>query len=118
VALGESCDERGLQKGVVAGQHDHVLAAGQLLARLHDGVASPGGRILDRHLDVVGQRCSDLLGLVAEHDDDALGACLAGGEDGPEQHRAAAQRVQDLRQPRAHARAPARRHDQNSRGSH
>ena len=37
---------------------------------------------------------------------------------GPQQHRSAAKRMQDLRQPRAHARAPPRGHDQHSRGIH
>ena len=95
-----------------------MLAAGQHLARLHHRVAGTGGRVLDRDLHVVRERIPHLLGLVAEHGHDPLGTRLARGEHGPEQHRAAAQRVQDLRQRRTHARAPARGHDQNCRERH
>ena len=43
-----------VEQRMVAREDDHVLAAGERVARLHHGVAGAGGRVLDRDLDVVG----------------------------------------------------------------
>ena len=125
--LGREDRERfGAQQGDVGAKHDHVVVVdgvgerGECDARGVAGAARDA--LLDElHRDVgdelVLQRLGDGLGLVADDHDDALERQLDQRVDDVQQHRPSAQRVQDLRDPRAHAGSLASRQDHGRQGA-
>ena len=89
-----------------------------------DGVAGPARDVLEREPAAVADDVADGLGRGRVHDDRARRARARAVELGERavprvedvgEHRPAAQRVQDLGRPRAHARAEARGEDDRRR---
>ena len=117
VGLEQLGDDLGVDQRVVAGEDDDGLGVADDVVRGADGAAGAVGLGLDHGLGALGQAGRE----VAVGRDDhrhPLGAGLARGEHGPGDHRPAADRVQDLGQRGAHARALARGHDQDGRPAH
>ena len=118
MGLEQAGDHLGRDQRHVAGEDEHGLAARlDQRQRRPDRAAGAVGLGLDHGLDVLGQAGGDV---APRRDDrrDAAGPGLARGEDRPGDHRPPADGMQHLRQRGAHARALARRHDQDQRRTH
>ena len=81
-------DRLGGDQRHVAVEHEHRVVGVDVVGRRADGVAGAVGLLLDRHLDVLGQRVGERA-LRPVDDDDPAGAGLARGGDRPLDHRAA-----------------------------
>ena len=112
MGLEQAGDRLGRDQRHVAGEDEHRLALLDQRQRGADRAAGAVGLGLLDGLDALGQAGGEV---AAGRDDrgDPPGAGLAGGEDRPGDHRPPADGMQHLRQGGAHARALARRHDQD-----
>ena len=117
VGARERGDRLGGDQRHVAVEHEHGGVGVDLVRRRADGVAGAVGLLLDRHLDVLGQRLGERA-LRPVDDHDPAGARLAGRGDRPLDHRAPAQRMQHLRHRRAHPGPLARGEDQDGGSGH
>ena len=117
VGARERGDRVGGDQRDVAVEHEHGGAGVDLVGRRADGVAGAVRLLLDRHLDVLGQRVGQRA-LRPVDDHDPAGARLAGRGDRPLDHRAPAQRMQHLRYRRAHPGPLARGEDQDGGSGH
>ena len=111
MCVDEAAEQFGREEGRVA--RDDQDIAGEALERRHrtaHGVARAELVVLDDGLGIARDRGHSVGGIGRHDDDHALGASLAHGGNHPAEQRPTPDRVQHLRQRRAHARALATGH--------
>ena len=117
VRLRERGDRLGGDQRHVAVEHEHGVAVADVVGGGAHRVAGPVGLLLHRHLDAVGELTGEPAARPVDDHDPARTRLLC-GPDRPADHRAPADRVQDLRRLGLHARALARGEDQHGGSGH
>ncbi len=99
------------ERSVTGQHHDLFDVRAQRVHAGADGVASAARFCLEREVGLVREHLANLLGGRRVDDQRLFAGRLTSGVDHVGQHRAAADRVEHLRQPRLHARAETGRQD-------